>query len=580
MKPISFHEACATVKEKLHIELGTEKIRPEEALGRTVSQDIFSSMDNPPFSRSTMDGYAVRSSDTHGASDSSPVTLRITGESIIGVEPPSLESPFSAIRISTGAKIPTGADAVVMVEGTSSEGGENVLVFTQVEKGENIAHRGGDLVKDELIIRAGTVIEIPHIAVMNALGIPEIVVREKLRIGIVSTGNELIRPGIPYTEPKIYDSNGPTIQSLLNSHSGIMADYLGTLHDDRGSIESKLKEFIGKYHIVIVSGGSSAGEYDYVYRVISEFEPGMIFHGVMIKPGMPTAFGQHGGHFIIGLPGFPVSALMVFLSIFLNPVLSLSSSIGETPPITGKMGVSVRVDSLKTNLIPVKILGSSGDSRIYPVKGLSGSVSRFLDTDGYIVVPPRSTSLPEGQEVEVFRFNRRYASTGKVISGLIDSETSEWLKRNSIEYTYRRLPSEDAAAAFGNGSVDGVILEAEESCVPELVSSFRKLFNISSRIISSREILKVTTTPKKSGNAEIIGVTDEFSPWNVLSENGISAELANRIRNSTAIRINAEEAFKKARSGELTEVYTTIHPPEGLSARSAGKISRILLMKE
>lgn len=579
MEPIGFQEACLRVREKLHIRLGTERIKTEESLGRIISENVFSNMDNPPFNRSTMDGFAVRASDTEGASDHNPVILKLSGESRIGENPPSLRSPFSALRISTGAKIPIGADSVVMVENTALEDG-NVKIFREVEQGENIAHRGGDLINGELILKAGTVIDIPHIAVMNALGIQYVPVKEMLKIGIVSTGSELIMPGTPYKEPKIFDSNGPTIQAILNSYSGISADYLGTLDDDRALIDGKLRDYLREYHIVIVSGGSSAGEYDYVYRIISELNPGMLFHGVMIKPGMPTAFGQHDCHFIIGLPGFPVSALMVLLSLFMSPILSIVSSDGVDHNQMGKIGISIRVDSRKTNLIPVKILGTGSEARVYPVKGLSGSVSRFLDTDGYIIIPPRNTELQEGESVDIYRFTGRTSSAGKVISGIIDRDVSDWLRARSIEYNYRRLAQEDAISAFSNGSVDGIAIDVDDAYLTELLTDLRKKVQFSSNEISYRPVFSVSKKKTEKNMAALTAVTEELSPWNILSGNGVIAELSERIKNSTGLRLPAEEAFRQLASGEVGEIYTTVKPPENLSFRNVAKVRKMLLMRE
>lgn len=579
MEPIEFQEACHKVNEHLHIKLGTETIKTEESLGRIISEDVFSNLDNPPFSRSTMDGFAVRSSDTKGASVNSPVVLRLTGESRIGENPASLSAGMSAMRISTGAKIPFGADSVIMVERTTDNGNE-VKIFSEAEQGENIAHRGGDLVKGELILKAGTVIDIPHIAVMNALGIETIPVSENLKVGIVSTGTELIRPGAPYTEPKIYDSNGPTIQALLNAFTGIRADYLGTLEDDRGLIDRKLRQYLSDYHILIVSGGSSAGEYDYVYRVISELEPGMLFHGVMIKPGMPTAFGQHGDHFIIGLPGFPVSALMVFFSIFMEPILKLISSDKRYNKIHGKIGIVTRVDSRKTNLIPVKVLGTGNECLVYPVKGLSGSVSRFLDTDGYIVIPPRDTPVPEGETVEIFRFSGMVSTSGKVISGMIDMEVAGWLRDKGIEYTHRRLSPDDAFSAFRNGSVDGVVIEVDEPYLSQLLSGLKNKIKFSCIEISSRPVFSVASGRTGKYNRNISAVTDEFSPWNVISSYGIIEDISRKIKNSLTLRLTYEESFQRLISGEVELVFTTLNPPENMNSKKETTIRKVLLMRE
>ena len=178
----------------------------------------------------------------------------------------------------------------------------------------------------------------------------------------------------------------------------------------------------------------------------------------------------------------------------------------------GKIGISIRVDSRKTNLIPVKILGTGSEARVYPVKGLSGSVSRFLDTDGYIIIPPRNTELQEGESVDIYRFTGRTSSAGKVISGIIDRDVSDWLRARSIEYNYRRLAQEDAISAFNNGSVDGIAIDVDDAYLTELLTDLRKKVQFSSNEISYRPVFSVSKKKTEKNMAALTAVTEELSP--------------------------------------------------------------------
>ena len=318
---IDTEEARRLASENIAIRKSTEEIDLDNSLGRVLSGDILAPINTPPFNRAIKDGYAVRSDDIGEAGENFPVRLKISGTVDIGHEPRFSVETGTCVKVPTGGVMPEGSDSVVMVEYTR-EDGDDVLIYRSSVRGENIALAGSDMPRGELIVRDGTRIGAREIAVISALGIPRVRVHGRIRIGIASTGDELMQPGDPAVKGKIYESNGRTIKALLDREVGLFnATFYGTLPDIEDTIRKQIDRMTDENDIVIVSGSTSAGEKDMVYRILGEYDPGTVFHGIKIKPGKPTLLARKGQKIIIGLPGLPVSAMMTFLAIFFPYVL-------------------------------------------------------------------------------------------------------------------------------------------------------------------------------------------------------------------------------------------------------------------
>lgn len=578
---VSFSDSRRIVSENLHLKLESEAVSLGNSLGRIAAEDVFSGMDNPPFNRATMDGYALKSIDSVSATSEKPLKLRITGEIMIG-DDPSLEiTSGTAARISTGCKLPAGADCVAMVEKTRSDG-NTVEILYSLLPGENVAIKGNDVSRGELILSSGTTIEPPHISVLSALGISRLNVRRRIRIGIISTGNELIEPDVPYMEGRIYDSNSRSIAALLEGYRNIEIEILGIVPDRWDSIENAMKKALLRNDIVIVSGGSSAGDHDYVYRIMDRMKPGLLFHGVYVKPGMPTAFAMSGDRYLIGLPGFPVSAMMVFMSIFLESILRNSGDEHITENVKFRLGSSVkRLEREKMNLIPVKILGNDTDMMAYPVLGLSGSISRFLDTDGYAIIPGELGSCKTGDEIEVKLFRKLRERKPERIAGHFDSETMNFLSMTGLNSPVTRMSSSEALEAFKNRSVRGAVVDMELTFLEHIRNTewIRE-----SRIdeIYRKALYRYTFNNGKAKNGisgRIIIIGDDFNPGDLIDDGSDKADLMRYLSECKAYRVSIAEFNLSGRKEEYLQIYTTNPDLSGSKGEKILEYARVLIIR-
>ena len=449
-KLVSFGKAVQLARETIKPLDETENIPITESSGRILSQSVFAPRNNPPFNRSTMDGYAVRSRDIADINETDPAILKITGESFIGQPRKEMACEGCCFRISTGAIIPSGADAVVRVEDTEETGDEKVRIFVSVSSGTNIAESGSDISGQELLTLAGKVVDTNDIAVFASLGIPEVEVYRKLKITVISTGNELIAYNGKYREGSINDANGIALCNELNNYSFIDTVYAGIVPDDYNQIKEKIDENLTKADIVILSGGSSAGESDLVYRIIDEMSPGMIFHGVLVKPGLPTVLGQSGNKVVIGLPGFPVSSMMIFRSIFLQAILSAGGLNRQPASLRGVLAVNLKLEMGRQNLIPVSVAPGE-PSRIYPVTGLSGSISRFMSTSGFISLEGDTKFLEAGTETDVILWEQNLEDRRPVISGIVlRTEAESDVTEHLSSFRYQRMNPRESLKSLKN----------------------------------------------------------------------------------------------------------------------------------
>jgi putative molybdopterin biosynthesis protein len=373
-----------------------EEYSLENAFGKILAEDIITEINVPPFPRAVMDGYAVRAEDTYNCSETAPVKLRMLGNIQAGSDEKFTVSAGEAVEIATGAPIPEGANAVVMVEYTSEEDG-TVLIYNPVALGENIMKAGSDVRKGERVLRKGRKLGTREIGVLASVGKKNVPIL-KLKVGIISTGNELVNPGEKLTFGKIYDANSYTLYAGLQECGAFPLLY-GIVGDNEVVMRKALETAISECSLVLTSGSTSSGSGDVMYKLIDEIGE-TLAHGVNIKPGKPVVIGIIKGVPIIGLPGNPTSALMIF-NKFIVPLLKKTFGNKEESKKVEKgiMGINFLSEG-RQQLLPVGLIRG----KVYPADKGSGAITSLSGADGFIDIPSNTEFLEAGTPVEVTLF--------------------------------------------------------------------------------------------------------------------------------------------------------------------------------
>ncbi len=375
-----------------------ERIRVQDANGRVLARDVDADADVPPFSRAAMDGYAVRAGDTAGATRQSPVTLRYVGQTFTGQVPASSVAPGECIEVATGAPMPPGADAVVIVEETDAADSGNVRVFASVQPQQNIGRQGADISRGQTVLRAGTFINAARAGALSALGLTTVEVYAKPRVAILSTGDEIVDPGAPLGPGQIYDINRVTLSAVVNDHGGIAVPFRtaeDTIDDLSNAVDACLAE-----DVLVFSGGSSVGRRDLILDVIVA-KGEILFHGIAVKPGKPTAFGRIGRKLVFGMPGYPTSCLSnayILLAPALRRIARLPAQAARslTLPLSGR--INSVVDRHQFYTVRVE------NGQAVPAFKASGDITSMSQADGYIEVPVGVSVVEQGEPVEVTLF--------------------------------------------------------------------------------------------------------------------------------------------------------------------------------
>ncbi|MCL5408290.1 MAG: molybdopterin biosynthesis protein [Candidatus Thermoplasmatota archaeon] len=399
---VSPDDARSVLASQLRRVVHQESRDISEASGYISAEDIYSTEDVPPFDRSEVDGYAVDHGSLSGAEEDSPRELEIVGEIEIGKKPEIEIKNGKTAYISTGSMVPRGADSIVMVEYTSKRG-NRVRVFRSVSPGENIAHAGSDFFMSEPILRRGSLITPESVSLLASSGIDKILVYKKLRVGILSTGNELVNPGQHLKVGEIFDSNSYYFKASLEETGFAACSLLGTLPDDETRMEKFIKSNIDRYEALVSSGSTSAGFHDLLYRIIEDLGGKMLFHGISVKPGKPTFAASFGKSVFLGMPGFPLSAGSV-LKYIVIPSLRGAYNANQEPKILISLPFRINSEKGKDLILPA-IISRSG--RAYPIFGESGSISRLSYADGFIAIDNTKNYYDRDDKVPFFPFNNK-----------------------------------------------------------------------------------------------------------------------------------------------------------------------------
>jgi molybdopterin molybdotransferase len=403
---VSTDEARARIAEAPV--LGDEKIPTREASGRVLAKPVAAAVDLPHFDRANMDGFAVKAADTFGASMSTPAYLKILGTVEMGRTARKKLTKGTSMRVATGAMMPPGADAVVMVEHTD-EVDDMVEVHRGVSPWQNVLRTGEDVARGTEVLPAGRRLQARDVGALTGLGVTHVRVRRRPRVGLISTGDEIVPPERKPRPGQVRNINQYSLAAMIEAVGGIVDDY-GVVADTASDLEAALAKSLKKDDVVFLSGGSSVGVKDLTTDVIMSFpQSKMIFHGISVAPGKPTILAYARGKPVVGLPGHPVSALVIF-DLFGAPLLRIMS--GESaerafrPPRVTRAVLAQNVASKAGREDYVRVrLDSDGDRVLAtPMPGKSGAIFNLISADGLVKVPASAEGLDEGVEVEVIQF--------------------------------------------------------------------------------------------------------------------------------------------------------------------------------
>jgi molybdenum cofactor synthesis domain-containing protein len=401
MRPLktltSFEEAMRLCLDKAEPITRTEELPLPQACGRVLCADIQAGFDVPGFDRSAMDGYAVRAEETFGASQFRPAELEIIETLHAGELPNRSVGPGACVELATGVKLPEGATGVVRVEDTERRDGR-VQVRRPIHPGQNISRRGEDVRGGSTVLRAGDLLTPSRVGVLAALGLREVPVYERARVRIFASGPEVVEPGRPLAEGKVYDINSYTLHAVVDE-CGAIATLGGIVADDRAGVRAALESAFDQ-DLVVFSAGSSVGERDVLVDAVRELGE-VFFHGIAVKPGKPTLFGRAGGVLLFGMPGYPTSCLSNAY-MMLVPVLRRIQRLPERSGERAEVELSTRLvsDTGRHQFYTVRLK----DGVAHPAFKESGAITSMSEADGYIEIPANVDVVEKGERVLVRRF--------------------------------------------------------------------------------------------------------------------------------------------------------------------------------
>ena len=401
MRPIRDTIPLSEARQIIHANImpieRVDHVPLEAAHDRVLAHDVVSTVDVPPFARAAMDGYAVRAEDTFGTSRSEPVVLRCVEQIFTGQIAERTLASGDCAEIATGAPIPPGADAVVMVEETDADG-QDVRIFTPVYPRQNVGRQGADIQEGQTVLCAGDVLTPAKVGVLAAVGRTEVGVIARPRVAILSTGNEIVAPGQPLAAGQLYDVNRFTIAALVERHGGIAVEYRtasDTIDDLSRAIEECLQD-----DVLVFSGGSSVGERDLILDALAA-RGEVLFHGIAVKPGKPMAFGRVGGRPFFGMPGYPTSCLTNSYALLVPALRQIAALPAWSPRVvTVPLGARIISTTGRHQFYTVRI----EDGVAVPAFKSSGDITSMSRADGYIEIAEHTDIVEKGEVVEVKLF--------------------------------------------------------------------------------------------------------------------------------------------------------------------------------
>ncbi len=381
------------------LENASEIAELENAIGRVLAEDITATAYVPDFDRTTVDGYAVHARDTFGCSDSIPAILSLHREVLMG-ESAAFSLPEGACcYVPTGGAMPRGADSAVMVEYSENYGDNTIGISKPASPGQNMIFRGDDVVPGKTVLKKGRVLSSADVGALAAMGVVDVPVVKKLRVGVISTGDELVPPAAVPSEGQIRDVNSPMLCAMLKRYGAKTLNF-GIIKDDEALLSAAVREAVERCDAVIISGGSSVGVKDASCRIIESMGT-LLLHGIAMKPGKPTIIGKAGAKPLIGLPGHPVAAYFV-TKLFVLPLLSRLQ--GRSSPhytVTARLTESVSANHGRAQYGCVRLEQDKGGLLAYPIRSKSGLITTLASSDGFFSISRDCEGLPAGAEIQV-----------------------------------------------------------------------------------------------------------------------------------------------------------------------------------
>ncbi|MDK2927433.1 MAG: molybdopterin molybdotransferase [Bacillota bacterium] len=383
--------------------LEVKRVPLTAAVGRVLAEPVRAAEDVPPYTRSTVDGYAVRAADTFGASEGLPALLDLLEDIRMGAVPQKALAPGQASRIATGGMLPAGADAVVMVEYTEELDATSFAVLRPVAPGENVIRAGEDAAAGEELLPAGARLRPADVGALAALGITTVPVGRRPRVAVLSTGDEIVPPEVTPAPGQIRDSNSYSLGAAVAAAGGEPV-YLGLARDEYQAVLAGVRRGLEGADLVVLSGGSSVGVRDVAARVLAELgPPGVLVHGVALRPGKPVLIALCQGKPVFGLPGHPVSALVTF-DLFVRPAIARLLRLKTRPQagVRARLARNLASAAGREDHVRVRLVETAEGLTAEPVLGKSGLITTLVRADGTIVIPPAREGLRAGEEVEVY----------------------------------------------------------------------------------------------------------------------------------------------------------------------------------
>jgi len=408
-KLLSFDEAKQLLRQTfLAKPVGVEQVSISKAHDRVLAQDVVALMNIPPFTRSIVDGYAVKAVDTFGASEDKPVSLMFCGHVAIGESPNVVVENGLVAETVTGAPLPEGADSVVMVEYTTRQK-DNVFVHRPVSIGENLMATGSDIRKNETVLKKGRFLASREIGVLAAIGLTEVTVYKRPKVAVLSTGSEVVEPGKVLPPGKIYDINAHALSAAVLETGGEPIN-LGIIPDEIDNLKKALETALSSADAVITSGGVSVGPKDFTPQVVDSLgKPGVIISGVAVKPGKPITIAVIDGKPVFSLPGNPTSSLFMF-NVFVRPILvKLAGRTEEELPTLKAVAAKKMFPARgrRTFVMVNLAYDKTGTLLVSPVPtGLSGAITTLAKADGFVEISEKQQFVDAGTEVDVYLFGK------------------------------------------------------------------------------------------------------------------------------------------------------------------------------